>query len=293
MLRLPPDPYAIPGRRGATVAVREILPGITRVTLTTSPVRAFPSSHYRVDDALVDTGYPHTRRLALAQHRDHPIRWIALTHHHEDHSGNAGALAAIHRCPVYLRRAELQGTEGGTRIPRYRRYYWGTAAPYQTMEMPEYLDTAGRALRRIPTPGHSATHTALFDESTGAVFTGDLYVSVGASAVMRHENPFQSVRSLRRVADLEPALLAGGHGGVIDHPAGLLRVKAERIEEAAGRVLRRHAEGWTVRAIQHDVFHGGPWRERTFRWTTWGEFSERNFVRAVIRHGGQREGEGT
>jgi len=285
MLRLPFDPYAIPGRRGATVSTREILPGITRVTASTAPVRRFPSSHYRVDDALVDTGYPHVRALVLEQHADRALRFVALTHHHEDHCGNAGPLAARGGCPVYLRRAELQDTEGAVGIPRYRKYYWGKAAPYRAIEMPERLETAGRVLRAVPTPGHSATHTALFDESTGTVFTGDLYVNAGVAGVMRHENPFDSIASLRRVADLEPALLASGHDGLIERPAARLRSKADRIEEAAQRVLRRHAEGWSVEATRRDVFHGDHVREGLFLWTTWGEFSEGNFVRAVIRHG--------
>ncbi len=284
MLRSLPDPFAIPGRRGAAVAIRELLPGITRVTLTTRPVRAFPSAHYRVDDALVDTGYPHVRALALAQHAGVPLRWIALTHHHEDHSGNAGVFAARHGCPVYLREAARQHTEGAERLPRYRRYYWGRAAPYTATEMPARLETAARTLRRVPTPGHSATHTALYDESTGTVFTGDLYVNAGVAAVMRHENPFASIRSLRRVAELEPALLLGGHGGRIEDPAERLRTKAQRIAEAAGQVLRRHRQGWGTAAIRRDVFHGDRWREWMFRGTTWGEFSEHNFVVAVIRH---------
>jgi glyoxylase-like metal-dependent hydrolase (beta-lactamase superfamily II) len=284
------DPTLLLGQREPRVQHREIAPGITQWLLSTAPVRAFASAHYRVDDALVDSGYPHVATQVLAAHEGHALRWVALTHLHEDHSGNAAALAARAGCPVYLRRAALEGSEGTARVPLYRRYYWGQVAPYDPVEMPRRLETSRRTLRAVPTPGHSRTHSALFDEESGTVFTGDLYVASGAAAVMRHENPFESVASLRRVADLSPARLAGGHGGVIDDPAERLRLKADRIEETAGEVLRRHDEGWTVRAIQRDVFHGGPWRERTFRWITGGEFSERNFVRAVVRHRDQGGG---
>ncbi len=78
--------------------------------------------------------------------------------------------------------------------------------------MPDEIRGSERSLRALPAPGHSITHVALWEEATGTVFTGDLFIAPGASAVMTQENPYDLVESLRRVAAVEPRLMLTGHG---------------------------------------------------------------------------------
>ena len=167
-------------------------------------------------------------------------------------------------------------------MPVYRRVYWGRPAPYPVEEYPEVVETAHRTLRPIPTPGHSATHTALFDEQTGMAFVGDLYMSGGVTAVMSHENPWESIASLRRIADLQPSRLLNGHGLLMADPARRLRRKADRIEESARRILELHRQGHSLRAIERAVFRGAWRQDRLFGIISAGEFRRRNFVAAVL-----------
>jgi hypothetical protein len=111
-----------------------------------------------------------------------------------------------------------------------------------------------------------------------------LFIARGVSAVMTHENPFESVASLRRVAALEPRVMLTGHGDVVDAPAGPLRDKADRIEDAAAAVIDLHARGWSTAAILRDVFPRGAAKDRLSAWMTEGEFSRANFVRACLIH---------
>jgi len=224
------------------------------------------------------------RGLVLAEMAGRELSAICCTHHHEDHPGNAGPLARRHECPVYLRNPSLQWTEGAERMPVYRRVYWGRPGPYPAEDYPDVVATSRRVLRPIPTPGHSSTHTALFDERSGFVFVGDLYMSGGVTAVMTHENPFESIASLRRIAELEPSRLLNGHGGDIGEPAPRLRRKADRIEEAAQGVLDLRREGRSPGAIERTLFPGGRQQDRMFALVSAGEFRRRNFVEAVLRH---------
>jgi ribonuclease/clavin/mitogillin len=241
------------------------------------------SSAYRVGDLLVDSGFAHARRPLVAELCDRPLAAICCTHHHEDHVGNCGVVARRAGCPVYLRNAVARSGEGVSRLLPYRRVYWGAAAPYEPEEMPAVVG-ANRRLRAIATPGHSATHTALLEEDSGVVFTGDLFVSPGASAVMRHENPYESVASLRRVAALEPSLMLTGHGLALDKPAAALRAKADRIEAAAGQAVRLREQGVPTREVVRRLFPTGRRKDRSIEAMTQGEFSRACFVRAAVAH---------
>ena len=135
----------------------------------------------------------------------------------------------------------------------------------------------------MPIPGHSVSHTALLDERGGTVFVGDLFISGGATAVMSHEDPYASIASLRRVAELEPTRMLTGHGISMERPAAALREKAARIEAAAGEILRLHRAGLPEREICRRVFPGGRAKDRFLELLTQGEFSRLNLVRACVR----------
>jgi glyoxylase-like metal-dependent hydrolase (beta-lactamase superfamily II) len=270
---------------GLVCRADELPGGITRLRLSSRVTRlnGMLVAVYRVGGVLIDTGFaqakaPLARALASAE-----LAAICLTHHHEDHSGACSLLADRHRCPIYLRNPEARSTEGLDRLKPYRRAWWGEPEPYDPAPMPERVEAGDRVLRAVPIPGHSVSHTAFLDEASGAILVGDLFVSGGATAVMSHENPFESIASLRRVADLAPSRMLTGHGLAIERPVPVLREKAERIEQAAAEVLRLHSSGLPERQIVRRVFPAGRAKDRLIELLTQGEFSRLNFVRACTR----------
>lgn len=270
----------------ARVWTDEVGEGILRIRITSRWARmlGFEVSAYLVGDLLVDTGFAHVRHQMLSILDGRTIRAICLTHNHEDHSGNCGPLIQRHRCPAYLRNQGLRWSEGVRRLKPYRSWFWGAPGRLDLEEMPDEIRGSQRSLRALPAPGHSTTHVALWEESTGSVFTGDLFIAPGASAVMTQENPFDLVESLRRVADVEPRLMLTGHGLAVEDPASRLRVKADRVEAAAARAVELHAGGMPDRRIVHEVFSNGHRRDRSIQFLTQGEFSRINFVRAAVLH---------
>lgn len=278
--------------RGVRLDASEVMPGITaiRVSNRTSRFLGMQVFLYLAGETLIDTGFSHAEFLVERVLADQEIGAILLTHNHEDHTGNTAALAQQHECPVYLRNSGLIWGEGVDRLPFYRRLCWGKVAPFEAVEMPERLNIGARNIRAVSTPGHSGTHTAFFDEPTGALFTGDLYVSSGASAVMRHENPYETIESLRRAADLEPSAMLGSHNQLLDPPAWALRRKADRMEEAAREVLRLSDSGVHPSEIAKRLFSGGRLRNLLTATLTTDEFSRGNFVRACIKHRKDKSG---
>ena len=244
----------------------------------------FKVNAYLVGDILIDTGFSYMREPLLEALENREIKVICCTHNHEDHTGNCAAIAAVHDCPVYLRRAEALWDEGVRSLEPYRRVWWGAVEPFEPREMPEVIEAGGRRLRAVSAPGHSQTQVALYEEETGDVFTGDLFVSPGATAVLVTENPWAAVASLRRVAALKPRRMLTGHGRVADDPAPLLELKADRIEMAARRAVKLMAAGVPPRQVVRRIFPRGGLKDRFLEWMTSREFSRLNFVLAAVRH---------
>jgi endoribonuclease LACTB2 len=275
---------------GVTVRAEELAAGIQRLRISSRMSRAVDMevAVYLLEDVLVDAGFGHSR-AALVRHLDgRRLAAVCLTHHHEDHSGAAGDLAARDGCPVYLRNPERRREEGLEALKPYRHLWWGEPAPYAPAAPPATVAAGHHRLRPVPIPGHSATHTAWYDEASGVVLTGDLFMSGGVTAVMSHENPFDSIASLRRVADLDPSWMLTGHALAVERPAPLLRRKADAIEEAAGRILALHARGLSSRVITWQLFPRGRALDAWMATLTMGEFSRGCLVRACVRHAATR-----
>jgi hypothetical protein len=115
------------------------------------------------------------------------------------------------------------------------------------------------------------------------VFTGDLFVSPGATAVLIWANPWDEAESLRRVAALHPRRMLTGHGLIVDDPVELLELKADRIEAAAKRAVEMAADGVPPRTIVRTVFPKGRGKDRFLEFLTSRQFSRLNFVRAAVR----------
>jgi glyoxylase-like metal-dependent hydrolase (beta-lactamase superfamily II) len=267
------------------VSVRDIGDGVVHFRMRTLGSRALGMdvSAYLVGDLLVDTGFAFVREPLLRALDGRKISVICCTHSHEDHTGNAAVLSDAHRCPVYLRKADQLWDEGVKTLAPYRRTWWGHVTPFSPLEMPEVVESGGRRFRAVAAPGHSSTQVALFEEATGDVFTGDLFVSPGATAVLTWADPWEEARSLRRVAALRPRRMLSGHGLIIDDPARLLELKAERIEAAARSSVELAAEGVAPRRIVRRVFPKGRFKDRFLEFLTSRQFSRLNFVRTAVR----------
>jgi glyoxylase-like metal-dependent hydrolase (beta-lactamase superfamily II) len=149
--------------------------------------------------------------------------------------------------------------------------------------MPDSVVSGGRVLRAVAAPGHSSTQAALFEEATGDVFVGDLFVSPGATAVLIWANPWEEAGSLRRVAALGPRRMLTGHGLIVGDPGKLLKLKADRIEAAATRAVELATDGVPPRKIVRTVFPRGRRKDRFLEFLTSRQFSRLNFVRAAVR----------
>jgi glyoxylase-like metal-dependent hydrolase (beta-lactamase superfamily II) len=235
-------------------------------------------SAYRIGDLLIDTGLPWTARRVVGWAREVGIERVVLTHHHEDHAGAAGALAAELGLPVAAPALGIERLARGPRVPIYRYMVWGRPAAVRASALGERVEVLDFSFRVIPTPGHAFDHVCLYDDDRGWLIGGDLFVHERVKYLRRIEDVGLHLESLRRIAALEPKLLFCGHAGVVPDAAAALRRKIAYWEDLAGRASNLAGRGWSVRRITRELVGA----EGLFAFISCGDFSKANLVRALL-----------
>jgi len=238
-----------------------------------SALVGYDVSAYLVRGILVDTGFPHVREELGHSLSELRPRGIIVTHWHEDHAGNAPALAATY--PIWMPEFTERKLRERQRVKLYRHFTWGR--PRALEGMLTSFDVS--PLQTIATPGHSPDHHVVFDPETATLFSADLWLGVRVRIVGSSENPYEIIASLDRAIALEPRRMFDAHRGLVENPVQALNAKRAWLLETVREIERRLLAGESERSIVRSVLGG---EERTAL-VSQGEYSRRNLVRAVVR----------
>ncbi|MBK8027268.1 MAG: MBL fold metallo-hydrolase [Chloroflexi bacterium] len=199
---------------------------------------------------LIDTSMPGAGKKILAQleaagHRPADVQRILITHAHYDHIGglpdleaampNAQVIASAVEKPFIADGAPMALPNRQDVPPLARLMIPRTASANlksrvdRTVVDCEVLPEVLGGLQVIATPGHSPGHVSYWQPDRRILFTGDVMMNIpfglrlpfAAFTTSMKEN----IRSIRKVAALEPEALCFGHGPAIVSEAGA-RVKA-------------------------------------------------------------------
>jgi glyoxylase-like metal-dependent hydrolase (beta-lactamase superfamily II) len=249
---------------------------VTRLRMTSPGSRlvGLDVSAYIVRGVMIDTGFHHARH-ALARAVDTlGVRGAIVTHWHEDHAGNV-ALLAKRGLPIAVRGDTEATLRERPEVQLYRRLVWG----HPPALVPPLVSFEHRGLRGVHTPGHTLDHQVVWDEDTGTLFSGDLWLGVRARIVHRSEDPYRIIESLRIALALAPDRMFDAHRGLVERPVQALQAKIDWLGEALETIERRIAAGASDRAIVREVLGG----EELSGIVSLGDYSRRNLVAAVRR----------
>ncbi len=241
---------------------------------------------YRIGRTLIDTGPPNrwraVRRFVDAQHAEHGIERVVLTHHHEDHAGNAVRIKQRLDVPVFAPEASLEPLAEGFSMELYRRLVWGKPKPVAAQPVPRLLPIEnGWHLQRIDAPGHADDMVCYLVPEEGWLFTADLFIARQPRYLRYDEDVLQLVESLRRVLQYDFEVVFCGHRGVVENGRQALRDKLLYLEALCGVVQRRHQSGESLNHITEQMLG----RDGMLRWVSGGDFSKKHLIRSCLESG--------
>lgn len=237
---------------------------------------------YFVDGTLIDTGPANAQVEFAAVLGKVDAEQVVLTHHHEDHAGNA-VFAANHldRAPLAHALA-LPLLRRPKPLPLYRRIVWGTAPPIAAEALGATLHTREHAFRVIHTPGHAPDHVALYEPERRWLFTGDLYISPRLALMQPDEDAGALVASMRKLMELPDCTLFCQHSGVHKSHQRALGAKLDFLLGVQSRAVTMHHEGRDAAEIVRGLGIEKPFIKLVSR----GEMSARNLVDELLREAG-------
>ncbi len=232
---------------------------------------------------LVDTGLPGAAgyiQSVVENEMGSAPEAILLTHGHFDHASNAYALAERWGVPVYAHREEMPFLTGKSDYPPADSSMGGAIAhlarvfPASGFDLKEHvreLDSSN-AVPHLPqwrwlhTPGHTAGHVSLWRESDRLLIAGDALATMDLDSwvtQVTHERelarppvPFTpdwdaAEASMRRLAELAPAIIGAGHGRGLSAPD-----LAEKLKLFAAKSHRPAYGRYAYEAAEYDPNFG-------------------------------------
>lgn len=223
----------------------EIAPGVfdltppTRGYLKGGYVHAFLLVH-NDDLILIDTLFDPDAQVILDQIQRlgknvRDLKHIVLTHGHRAHLGGLAKLKQLSNAPIYAHPWEADIVSGDRPqqgvslrpmkgIQVWPILFFGTLLGPLSNHKPAPVDTLideGAQigpLRVLHTPGHTPGHLAFYWQERRALFTGDAFVTwplicPGWPNAMLNEK--ETWESLRRMAEMDVAVIGVGHGDPI------------------------------------------------------------------------------
>ena len=141
------------------------------------------------------------------------IRWILCSHTHLDHASSAATLQKATGAKIAAMAKEATGS------PRPGGEHDVKLVLDQSLADGDAIELDGFSLRAVHTPGHASNHLCFLLPETGMLFTGD-HVMQGSTVVIGPPdgNMRAYLQSLRRLLELEIAVLGPGHGYLIHDP---------------------------------------------------------------------------
>lgn len=204
--------------------MHELAPGVFQIPLT--PRNGINA--YVLGDVLVDCGIKQHAGKLRKELVGTKISALALTHAHIDHAGSAKTLIAEMGIPYWVGALDAHAATTGDAVPAkpWMDRFGNFPGTPVTRELTEGDEVGGFTV--LDTPGHSPGHVSYWRESDRVLVCGDVFNTMNLITTQPglHQppsffspDPARNRESMKRLAELEPALMLAGHGPPWRDPA--------------------------------------------------------------------------
>jgi glyoxylase-like metal-dependent hydrolase (beta-lactamase superfamily II) len=220
--------------------VKEVAQGVWRVPQLPRPI----VNVYVAGDVLIDAGSRWDEGRIKRAIKDRQISSLTLTHVHPDHQGCAKVICEERDIPLACHRDDVDAMEGrrpvqeafrDNPVNRAIRAIW-EGPPHKVGRVLEEGDEVA-GFRVIHAPGHARGEVILWRQADRVAICGDVVRNMTYATTRPgvREPPRiftldipENRRSIRKLADLRPAITLAGHGGEIKGSDGIERL-AQRL----------------------------------------------------------------
>ena len=206
---------------------------------------------YRLRDTLIDTGPSNQWRHVKPFIQQFPISQLLLTHHHEDHSGNAGRIHKLTDVQPLAPALTVDILKRGFRIPPMQKLFWGSAGRAKARPLPEQLIIGGERVEAIFTPGHAKDMHCYLLPERGWLFSADLYIANYLKLLRSDEHVPTLMNSMRTVLNEDFDTILCPHRGVVQNGKQKLQEKYEYLLNLAAAAQQLQAQGLELEAMTY------------------------------------------
>ena len=249
-------------------------------------VQGFGMSVYSfyVDGLLIDTGSNSLAQEFQSFFQELPIEQVALTHAHEDHSGNAAWVQQQKGVPIYVHRESVAVCAEDGNYPLYRQALWGQRPAFIAQPFGDTLETTSSTWDIITTPGHTTDHLSFYNRAIGAMFTGDLYIQTKTKVVLEEENIVHTLASLKKLLQYDFNEVYCCHAGFLADGRAKIIEKIAYLEELEGEVRKLYEQGYSVDETTKAIFR----RDYPITKVSGEQWSSKHIITAFTNHFNQQ-----
>jgi len=231
---------------------------------------------YRMHETIIDAGPSNQWRYVQSYLSQSPVNQLLLTHHHEDHAGNAQSIAKHFHITPKAPALSQDKLATGYPTPVMQKLIWGNQKPVTTKNLGEMEYLAdGTIVKPVATPGHSKDLTCFYLPEKGYLFSGDLFIARTIKIMRSDENLPQMITSLKKAIDLDFDTLFCSHGGIFKNGKQVLQEKLDRIIELCSKVHQLTNTGLSLKEVSMRLL--GP--EDNIAKLTKGNLSRLNLIK--------------
>ncbi len=218
--------------------------------------RFFPVNCYVIEEkedlTIIDTALPYSwkRILKICEGLKKPLKRIVLTHAHDDHVGSLDTLKKLHPdILVYISKRDARLLEGDRSVDEHEpQMPIKGGIPKNIQCRADVLLQEGDdigSLTAISTPGHTPGSMSFLDSRNNSLIAGDAFQTWGGVAVSGTINwmfPFpalatwskeRALESAYKIQQIQPTVLAVGHGDLLHNPDNAIRQAIKRGERSS------------------------------------------------------------
>lgn len=234
---------------------------------------------YRLNGTVIDTGPSNQWKYVKPFIQSAPLKQLLLTHHHEDHSGNAGAIQKLTGVQAVAPDLTIGILKKGFRIPPMQKFFWGTAGKAEVAPLPAEVYIGEEEVLPVFSPGHAKDMTCYLLPERGWLFSADLFIANYLKFLRIDEDVPTLMKSIKGVLDHSFDVILCPHRGVVEDGWQQLNKKYEYLLNLSGEAQELTQQGLPLEETTLRLLG----KEGLFSALTGYNFCKRNLIASCLQ----------